>query len=74
MMMNFENMGARKFHRDKPVAVKIERKTEHVPGLSSLGVPGVLWNPQILSNQLTLSQPGRADYAHHISTGTPGFS
>ena len=27
-------------------------------GLSSLGVPGVPWNPQILAYQLTLSQPG----------------
>ena len=29
--------------------------------------------PQILADQLTLSQPGAADYAHHITTGTPGF-
>ena len=44
-------------------------------GVSSLGVPGVLpWHPQILADQLTLSQPGGADYAHHISTGTPEFS
>ena len=28
----------------------------------------------VLANQLTLSQPGGADYAHHITTGTPGFS
>ena len=35
-------------------------------GLSSPGVP-------ILADQLTLSQPGRADYAHHITTGTAGF-
>ena len=26
------------------------------------------------SDQLTLSQPGGEDYAHHINTGTPGFS
>ena len=32
------------------------------------------WHPQILANQLTLSQPGEADYAQHINTGTPGFS
>ena len=43
-------------------------------GLSSLGVPAVPWHPQILADQLTLSQPGGADYAHHITTGTPGFS
>ena len=42
--------------------------------MSSLGVSGVPWRPQILADQLTLSQPGRADYAHHITTGTPGFS
>jgi hypothetical protein len=43
-------------------------------GLSSLGVPGVPWHPQILGDQLTLSQPGGEHYAHHITTGTPGFS
>ena len=46
----------------------------YFPGLSSLGVPGVPWHPQILANQLTLSQPGGADYVHYIDTGTPGFS
>ena len=39
-----------------------------VTGLSSLGVP---WHTQILADQLTLFQP---DYAHLITTGTPGFS
>jgi hypothetical protein len=43
-------------------------------GLSSLGVPGVPWHTQILSDQLTLFQPGGTDYAHLITTGTPGFS
>ena len=43
-------------------------------GLSSLGVPGVPWHTQILANQLTLFQPGGTDYAHLITTGTPGFS
>ena len=32
------------------------------------------WHPQILADQLTLSQPGGTDYAHLITTGTPGFS
>ena len=37
------------------------------------GVPGVPWHPQILIDQLILSQPGRgagggADYTHHITT------
>ena len=27
-----------------------------------------------LTDQLTLSQPGGADYAHHITTSTPRFS
>ena len=30
--------------------------------------------PQFLADQLTLLQPGWVDYAHHITTGTPGFS
>ena len=35
--------------------------------LSSLGVPGMPWrHPQILADQLTLSQPGGAAYAHYI--------
>ena len=40
-------------------------------GMSSLGVPGVPWHPQILADHLTLYQPGGADYAHQITTGTP---
>ena len=32
------------------------------------------WHPRILADQLTLSQPGGADYAHYINTGTPVFS
>ena len=43
-------------------------------GVSSLGVPGVPWHPQILADQLILSQLGGTDYAHLITTGTPGFS
>ena len=30
----------------------------------------VVPDPQILADQLILSQPGGADYAHHITTGT----
>ena len=37
------------------------------------GAGGGAWHPQILADQLTLSQPRGADYAYHISTGTPGF-
>ena len=43
-------------------------------GLSSLGVPGVPWHTQILADQLTLFQLGGTNYAHLITTGTPGFS
>ena len=43
-------------------------------GLSSLGLPGVPWHTQILADQLTLFQQGGTDYAHLITTGTPGFS
>ena len=32
------------------------------------------WQPSILSDQLTLSDPERVDYAPQITTGTPGFS
>ena len=49
---------------EKPVEFP---KTSLDAGLSSSGVP-------ILADQLTQSQPGRADYAHHSTTGTPGFS
>ena len=30
-------------------------------------------SPHILAVQITLSQTGGPDYAHHITTGTPGF-
>ena len=36
--------------------------------------PYYYWHPQILSDQLTLSQPEGANYAHHFTTGTSGFS
>ena len=39
-----------------------------------MGVPGVPLHTQILAEQLTLFQPGGTDYAHLITTGTPGFS
>ena len=35
-----------------------------VPGLSSLGVPGVPRHTQILADELTLFQPSWIDYAH----------
>ena len=38
-------------------------------GLSEPGVPGVPWHPQILTHQLTLSQPEGSNYAHQITKG-----
>ena len=35
--------------------------------------PRVPWHPQILADQLTLSQQGGVDYAHLITTGPHGF-
>ena len=55
-------------------ASKVKPTITANPGVSSLGVPGLPWHPQILADQLTLSQPGGTDYAHLITTGTPGFS
>ena len=42
-------------------------------GLSQVGGWGVP-PTQFLADQLTLSQPGGADYTHHITTCHPGFS
>ena len=44
---------------------------DQTAGLSSLGVQGVPWHPQILADLLTPSQPGGEDYAHHITTAPP---
>ena len=41
---------------------------------SLLTTPGLSWHTQILADQLTLFQQGGTDYAHLITTGTPGFS
>ena len=43
-------------------------------GVLSPGVPGVPWHPQILADQLTLSQPRGANYANQIILAPPGFS
>ena len=42
-------------------------------GVPSMGVPRVPWHPQILADQLTLSQSDGADYAHQIILATPDF-
>ena len=41
-------------------------RKKYCSDLEKLGVPGVPWQPQILADQLTLSQPRGADYAHQI--------
>ena len=41
--------------------------------LSLAGVLGVLWHPRNLEVLLTLFQPEGVDYAHHITSSTPGF-
>ena len=48
-------------------ALKIGSLLKIGSGVSSLGVPGVPWHPQVLADQLTLSHPP-------INTGTLGFS
>ena len=42
-------------------------------GLSSLGVPGVRWQPQILAHHLTLSQTGGTGYAPTSLLAPPDF-
>jgi hypothetical protein len=42
-------------------------------GLPESEVPGLPWHPKILTNHLILFQQVGADYAHHITTGIPGF-
>jgi len=44
-----------------------------VAGMQQGGGQGGQLPPQILADQLTLSQPGGADYAHHSTTCPPGF-
>jgi hypothetical protein len=40
--------------------------SSNMPVAHTTGVPEVPWHPQILADQLTLSQPRGADYAHQI--------
>ena len=44
-----------------------------IAGMLQAGGQGGQLPPQILADQLTLSQPGGADYAHHSTTCPPGF-
>ena len=66
-----QNLGATSVAPVAPVVTSLDK---YLAGLSSLGVPGVPWHTLILADQLTLFQPGGTDYAHLITTGTPGFS
>ena len=61
-------------NKRKSIGTILTRQDMPYTGLSSLGVPGVPWHTQILADQLTLFHPGGTDYAHLITTGTPGFS
>ena len=38
------------------------------------GMMNIIIKIQLLADQLTLFQPGGTDYAHLVTTGTPGFS
>ena len=70
-------VGSRVFHSSGNWEVKKlsgEKWIDHsAAGLSSPGVPGVPWHPQILTDQLILSQPGGTDYAHQIILAPPNF-
>ena len=55
-----------------PIKVK-QRLHIHVRAVARGGLGG-LQPPQFLTDQLTLSQPGGTDYAHHSNTSPPRFS
>ena len=61
------------------VKVKVfdfEASDSRKTGVSSLGLPGgamAPWHPHILADQLTLSQPEGADYAHQIILAPSDF-
>ena len=56
------------------VGVLVHLLWKKYAGLSSLSVPGVQWHTQYFADQLTPFQPEGTNYAHLITTGTPGFS
>ena len=51
----------------------VNRRVNSGPGIQQGRGQGGQLPPQILADQLTLSQPGGADYAHHSTTCPPGF-
>ena len=62
------------FHRRDSGVGLLSPGVPGMPGVPGVpGLPGLPCHPQILADQLTLSQPGWADYAHHNTTDTPGF-
>ena len=68
-----------KNHFRKPVMVILlplrRLKTKAVRSSAGLSDPGVGGGAMadFLAYQITLSQPGGADYAQHFNTGTPDF-
>ena len=50
-------------------STKVNSTSYAQQGCRPWGCWGVPWYPQILADQLTLSQPGVTDYAHLITTG-----
>ena len=66
---------------DEASVLKIKRRRNFLSrqmkvstaGVLSQGGAGGAMHPQILADQLTLSQPVGADYAHKIILATPNF-
>ena len=49
--------------------VVLSRRGNIAPAWNTVSRPVVPWGA--MANQFTLSQPGEANYAHHINTGSP---
>ena len=58
---------------DFNICLLLSRRSRYYgPGLSEAGMPGVSCpTPQILTDQVTLTQPGGTDYANNITTAPP---
>ena len=46
---------------------------DYISVMPELGGPGGPWPPQYLTDQLTLFQPGEADFAHPLLLAPPNF-
>ena len=54
--------------------VVLSQRGNIAPAWNTVSRPVVPWGAGgAMADQFTLSQPGEADYAHHITTGPPGF-